>query len=192
MSMIITAILAYLLGSIPFGLLVSKQFGLGDIRQIGSGNIGATNVLRSGNKTAALLTLILDMGKGVIAVLIARAIFGEAAAGIAGLCALLGHLFPIFLKFKGGKGVATFIGALLALSFPTGIAACAIWLLTAALGKMSSLSSLATATLAPIIAYSFYHLHGAILIALMSVFIFIKHLPNIKRILDKTEPKIGQ
>src|SRR6056300_930847 len=142
MPMLIAAVAGYILGSIPFGLVMAKLFGLGDIRQIGSGNIGATNVLRTGNKLAAFLTLVLDAGKGAIAVVIARALFGEGAAGVAGLFAVLGHLFPLFLRFKGGKGVATFLGTLLALSFPAGLAACATWMIMAVIFRISSLSAI--------------------------------------------------
>ena len=127
---IATAIAAYLLGAVPFGIVAARLFGLGDLRQIGSGNIGATNVLRTGNKPAALLTLVGDIGKGAAAVLIARYFLGDTAAQIAGFFAFLGHCFPIYLGFKGGKGVATFLGTVLALSFPVGLAACATWLET--------------------------------------------------------------
>lgn len=192
MDWIITAIAAYILGSIPFGLVMAKLFGLGDIREIGSGNIGATNVLRTGNKPAAFLTLVLDAGKGAIAVLIARALFGEGAAGFAGLFAVLGHLFPLFLKFKGGKGVATFLGTLLALSFPAGLAACATWLMMAVLFRISSLSAIMAALLAPVFTFYFYHMHGAILVAVLSAVVIAKHHANIKRMLKGEEPKIGK
>ena len=147
---------------------MAKLFGLGDIRDIGSGNIGATNVLRTGNKPAAFLTLVLDAGKGAAVVLIARAVFGEGAAGFAGLFAVIGHLYPIFLRFKGGKGMATFLGTLLALSFPAGLAACATWLVFAAIFRISSLSAIGAAALAPVFTFYFYHIHGAILVAVMS------------------------
>jgi len=192
MDWIITAIAAYILGSIPFGLVMAKLFGLGDIREIGSGNIGATNVLRTGNKPAAFLTLVLDAGKGAIAVLIARALFGEGAAGFAGLFAVLGHLFPLFLKFKGGKGVATFLGTLLALSFPAGLAACATWLMMAVFFRISSLSAIMAALLAPVFTFYFYHMHGAILVAVLSAVVIAKHHANIKRMLKGEEPKIGK
>lgn len=192
MDWIITAIAAYILGSIPFGLVMAKLFGLGDIREIGSGNIGATNVLRTGNKPAAFLTLVLDAGKGAIAVLIARALFGEGAAGFAGLFAVLGHLFPLFLKLKGGKGVATFLGTLLALSFPAGLAACATWLMMAVLFRISSLSAIMAALLAPVFTFYFYHMHGAILVAVLSAVVIAKHHANIKRMLKGEEPKIGK
>lgn len=192
MDWLVTAVAAYILGSVPFGVVIAAMFGLGDIRQIGSGNIGATNVLRTGNKFAAFLTLVLDAGKGAIAVLVARAVFGEGAAGFAGLFAVLGHLFPIFLKFKGGKGVATFLGTLLALSFPAGLAACAAWLVTAALFRISSLSAIIAVALAPLFTYYFYHIHGALLVAVLSVVVIAKHHANIRRLLNGEEPKIGK
>jgi glycerol-3-phosphate acyltransferase PlsY len=192
MSMLIAAVAGYILGSIPFGLVMAKLFGLGDIRQIGSGNIGATNVLRTGNKLAAFLTLVLDAGKGAIAVLIARAVFGEGAAGVAGLFAVLGHLFPLFLRFKGGKGVATFLGTLLALSFPAGLAACATWLIMAVIFRISSLSAIMAALLAPVFTFYFYHMHGAALVAVLSLVVIAKHHANIGRLLKGEEPKIGK
>ena len=192
MSMLIAAVAGYLLGSIPFGLVMAKLFGLGDIRQIGSGNIGATNVLRTGNKLAAFLTLVLDAGKGAIAVLIARVVFGEGAAGVAGLFAVLGHLFPLFLRFKGGKGVATFLGTLLALSFPAGLAACATWLIMAVIFRISSLSAIMAALLAPVFTFYFYHMHGAALVAVLSLVVIAKHHANIGRLLKGKEPKIGK
>ncbi|WP_417249757.1 glycerol-3-phosphate 1-O-acyltransferase PlsY [Celeribacter sp.] len=189
--LIVTAVLAYLLGSIPFGIAMAKLFGLGDLRAIGSGNIGATNVLRTGNKLAAFLTLLGDSGKGAAAVLLARLI-SEEAAGIAGLCAMLGHLYPVFLKFKGGKGVATFLGTLLALSFPVGLMACATWLAVAVITRYSSLSALIAALLAPIYTAWLYHLHGAILVLVLSCLIFFKHRENIARLKAGTETKIGK
>ncbi len=192
MIYIAVAVLSYLLGSIPFGLVMARAFGLGDIRKIGSGNIGATNVLRTGNKPAALLTLVLDAGKGAVAVLVARAAIGEDAAGLAGLFAMLGHLYSAFLKFSGGKGVATFLGTLLALSFPVGLAACATWLVVAGVARYSSLAALVAAALAPVYTFVFYHRHGAVLVLLLAALIFYKHSANIARLLDRTEPKIGQ
>lgn len=192
MTWALTAIAAYVLGSIPFGLVMAKLFGLGDIRQIGSGNIGATNVLRTGNKLAAFLTVVFDAGKGAIAVLVARALFGEGAAGFAALFAVLGHLFPIFLRFKGGKGVATFLGTLLALSFPAGLAACATWLVMALIFRISSLSAITAALLAPVFTLYFYHMHGAVTVAILSVIVIAKHHQNIGRLLKGEEPKIGK
>lgn len=190
--LVLIAPLAYLLGSVPFGIVMARLFGLGDLRSIGSGNIGATNVLRTGNKLAAFLTLLGDSGKGAAAVLIARALAGESGAGIAALFAMLGHLYPVFLKFKGGKGVATFLGTLLALSLPVGLAACATWLLTAIVTRYSSLSALIAALLAPIYTVMFYHLHGAILVAILSAIIFYKHRENILRLRAGSETKIGK
>jgi acyl-phosphate glycerol 3-phosphate acyltransferase len=192
MSFIATAILAYLLGSIPFGIVMARLFGLGDLRQIGSGNIGATNVLRTGNKLAAFLTLLGDSGKGALAVVLARILVGEQAAGIAGLCAMLGHLYPVFLRFKGGKGVATFLGTLLALSFPAGVLACGTWLLVAVITRYSSLSALIAALMAPIYTAFFYHLHGALLVLMLTALIFYKHRENIMRLKAGTETKIGK
>ncbi len=191
MSYAIVAVLAYLLGSIPFGIVMARLFNLGDLREIGSGNIGATNVLRTGNKLAAFLTLVLDAGKGAVAVLIARWIFGEAEAGVAGLAAFLGHLYPVFLRFQGGKGVATFLGTLIALSFPVWALACSTWLAAALAFRYSSLSALVAAALAPLYAVNFYHWHGALVIVPMSALIFVKHASNIRRLLKGTEPKIG-
>ena len=192
MEWAITALAAYILGSIPFGLVMAKLFGLGDIRQIGSGNIGATNVLRTGNKLAAFLTVVFDAGKGAAAVLIARMVFDESAAGFAGLFAVIGHMFPIFLKFKGGKGVATFLGTLLALSFPAGLAACAAWLVAAVLFRISSLSAILAAALAPVFTFYFYHMHGAVLVAILSIIVIAKHHQNIGRLMKGEEPKIGK
>ena len=192
MTWIIVAAIAYLFGSIPFGLVISKLFGLGDIRAQGSGNIGATNVLRTGNKVAALLTLVLDAGKGAIAVLVARALFGEGSAGFAGLFAVIGHIFPLYLRFKGGKGVATFLGTVLALSFPAGLAACATWLVVALIGRISSLAALVTVAAAPVFTWYFYHMHGAIVVLFLSALVAYRHGANIARLRAGTEPKIGR
>lgn len=190
--MLIVAVLAYLFGSIPFGVLMARLFGLGDLRQVGSGNIGATNVLRTGNRAAAFLTLVLDAGKGALAIFVARAIAGEGAAGIAGLFAVLGHIFPIYLGFKGGKGVATFLGTLLALSFPAGLAACAAWLITAILGRISSLAALVAVGLSPLFTLYFYHMHGAITVLVLALVVIWRHKDNIARLRAGTEPRIGK
>ena len=180
---------AYLLGAIPFGIPISRAFGLPDPRTIGSGNIGATNVLRSGSKPAAFLTLILDAGKGGLAVLAARALFGDGAAPIAAFAAFLGHLYPVWLGFKGGKGVATWLGTLLALAPLTFLFAGATWLAAFLVTRISSLSALTAALLTPVAA--FFMGHSAIALALfaMSVLIWWKHRTNISRLIAGTEPK---
>lgn len=192
MSLILWSVIGYLLGSIPFGLVITRALGLGDLRQIGSGNIGATNVLRTGNKPAALATLLLDSGKGAIAVLLARWLAGPDAAMLAGAAAFLGHLFPVWLGFKGGKGVATFLGTLLALDWRLGLAACGIWLIAALVGRISSLSALIAATLTPLLALVLDGPRMALVVAFMAVLIFIRHRANISRILAGTEPRIGK
>jgi glycerol-3-phosphate acyltransferase PlsY len=192
MTLILWAAIGYLLGSIPFGIVITRALGLGDLRQIGSGNIGATNVLRTGNKPAALATLLLDSGKGAIAVLLARALAGQDAALIAGAAAFLGHLYPVWLNFKGGKGVATFLGTLLALDWRLGLAACAIWLATALLTRISSLSALVAAALSPLVALWLDGARLALVVAFMAALIFIRHHANIARIRTGTEPRIGK
>ena len=190
--MILWAIFGYLLGSVPFGLVITRALGLGDLRQIGSGNIGATNVLRTGNKGAALATLLLDSGKGAIAVLLARHFGGEASAILAGGAAFLGHCFPIWLRYKGGKGVATFLGTVIALNWPLGLIACATWALTAAITRISSLSALLAAAMAPVFAWGLGRTDIAAVAAFMAVLIFIRHHANISRLLAGTEPRIGR
>ncbi len=184
-------LVAYLLGSVPFGLLVSRYMGLGDVRKIGSGNIGATNVLRTGSKKAALLTLLLDGGKGAVAVLVARYFYGDTAAQVAALGAFLGHIFPLYLRFKGGKGVATFLGILLALHPLTGIAACLTWLATAFLFRISSLAALAAAASAPLWLWLFGLTSSTGLGLLLAALIWLRHGANIRRILAGREPRIG-
>ena len=181
----------YLLGSIPFAYVVTQAFGLGDIRQVGSGNVGTTNVLRTGNKLATALTLIGDVGKGVVAVLIAKQ-FGDAPAMAAALGAFAGHIFPVWLNFKGGKGVATFLGILAALSWPVALLAAATWLAAAALGRISSLSALAAAAASPFYMAFLGHWPYAIGTAILAALIFVTHRENIDRILKGEEPKIGQ
>lgn len=190
--LLVTAALSYLLGSIPFGVVITRALGLGDLRKIGSGNIGATNVLRTGNKPAALATLLLDAGKGGIAVLIASALVGTDAAQIAALFSFLGHLYPVWLGFKGGKGVATFLGTLLALAWPAGLLACATWLLTALISRISSLSALVAAALSPVWLTVIGHEDMSLLALALAALIFVRHQANIARIRAGTEPKIGK
>ncbi len=192
LALMIVAVLAYLLGSIPFGVVITRMLGLGDLRAIGSGNIGATNVLRTGHKGAAAATLILDASKGGVAVLIARALVGPDAAQVAGLFAFLGHLFPVWLGFKGGKGVATFLGTLLALAWPVGLAACATWLVTAALTRFSSLSALVAAVLAPVWALILGQGAMVALVILLAALVVLRHNANIARLRAGTEPRIGK
>lgn len=191
LSLVIVAVLAYLLGSIPFGIVITRAMGLGDLRSIGSGNIGATNVLRTGNKAAALATLLLDAAKGGVAVLIARYALGEDAAQLAGLAAFLGHLFPVWLGFKGGKGVATFLGILLALAWPVGLAACAMWLITAVVFRISSLAALVAAATSVVWLMVFHQGRMVILVFILTVLVYIRHWANIQRLKAGTEPRIG-
>ncbi|WP_316014428.1 glycerol-3-phosphate 1-O-acyltransferase PlsY [Roseobacter sp. HKCCA0434] len=185
-------VVAYLVGSIPFGLVITKAMGLGDVRKIGSGNIGTTNVLRTGSKAAAALTLLLDGGKGAAVVLIAIANFGILAGQIAAAGAFLGHLYPIYLRLKGGKGVATFLGIVLALYWPAGILTCLTWIITAVVFRFSSLAALVAALSTPI----WLTVTGAEptiwLGTLLLGLIFFKHRDNISRLLRGTEPKIGK
>jgi glycerol-3-phosphate acyltransferase PlsY len=189
----------YLLGSIPFGVLVMRAAGAGDPRAIGSGNIGATNVLRTGKKGLAVLTLLGDGGKGALAVLIAWLATRHAAphtqavlTALAGGAAFLGHLFPVWLGFKGGKGVATFFGTLLAAAWPVGLAAGATWILMAVVFRMSSLAALTAALLAILFALLFGRpIPIAELALFMAVLIYIRHLPNIRRLIRNEEPRIG-
>ncbi|MEP1610879.1 MAG: glycerol-3-phosphate 1-O-acyltransferase PlsY [Roseobacter sp.] len=186
------AMIGYLLGSIPFGMILAKIMGLGNLRNIGSGNIGATNVLRTGNKLAAALTLLLDGGKGAVAVLAARTIGGEDLAQIAGLAAMLGHCYPIWLRFAGGKGVATFLGIVLALSFPVGIGCCLAWLVGALTTRISSMGALVSSVASVPIAFVLGAGHIVMLCLALTALIFWRHRANIARITAGTEPKIGQ
>jgi acyl phosphate:glycerol-3-phosphate acyltransferase len=192
LSHLLWAVIGYLLGSIPFGLLLTHAAGLGDIRSIGSGNIGATNVLRTGNKSLAAATLLLDAMKGAVAVWLARG-FGPVdmlTPIVAGVAAFIGHIFPLWLRFKGGKGVATYLGTLLALSWPLGLAFAGLWLTTLALGRMSSLAALVSAALVPLIAYFVFGPPLGLASGLMSLLIFIRHGDNISRIAKGCEPKM--
>jgi len=191
MNFLLAAVLGYALGSIPFGLILTRMAGLGDIRSVGSGNIGATNVLRTGNKALAAATLILDAGKGAVAVLVARELWGEDAAMVAGIAAFLGHCFPVWLGFKGGKGVATFIGVLLALSWPVGLIFCATWLFVAVAQRYSSLAALTAAATAPIFAYVIGGLTLSATAGFLAVILIIRHMPNLRRLWAGTEPRIG-
>ncbi len=191
--LVAVAVLGYALGSVPFGVVITRLLGLGDLRQIGSGNIGATNVLRTGNKAAAAATLLLDGAKGAVAVLIARAVLGnETAAMVAGGAAFLGHLYPVWLRFRGGKGVATFLGTVIALAWPVGLAACATWLLTATLSRISSLSALVAAAASVPLAWLLGYPALMPLAAAMAVLIFWRHRANISRLAAGTEPRIGR
>ena len=187
------ALIGYLLGSIPFGLVLARVMGLGNLRQIGSGNIGATNVLRTGNKAAAALTLLFDAGKGALALLAARYISGaEDAAQLAGFAAMIGHCFPIWLKFKGGKGVATFLGLMLAYAWPVGIACCLTWLVGAAIWRMSSVAALVSAGSCTFFMFFLGAAPGLLLGVLLTLLIFVRHRENMKRINMGTEPRIGK
>ncbi len=185
------AALGYLLGSIPFGLLLTRAAGLGDIRRIGSGNIGATNVLRTGHKGLAAATLLLDAGKGAAAVLIGRH-WGPDMAVLAGCGAMLGHLFPIWLLFKGGKGVATGLGVLLALDWRIGLIACAVWLLVAVLLRYSSLAALAAFAAAPAAAWLIATRQLAAVALFLAVLVWLRHHQNIGRLITGREPRIGK
>lgn len=192
-TLILTAVLAYLLGSVPFGVLVTRMLGLGDLRRIGSGNIGATNVLRTGSKGAALATLLLDGGKGALAVGLARAFVGaEDAAQLAGLAVFLGHLYPVWLGFRGGKGVATFLGLMLALDWRVGLACCATWAVAVAVSRISSVGALVAAALSPLWLFPFGQGRMLLLTMVLTVLIYIRHAANLARIKAGTEPRIGQ
>lgn len=191
-TLAVIAVLAYILGSIPFGIVIARVMGLGNLREIGSGNIGATNVLRTGNKTAAFLTLVLDSGKGAIAVLLAWVWVGQDAAQVAGLFSFLGHLFPVWLGFKGGKGVATFLGILLALRFDAGLAACATWLAVALLLRYSSLSALVASLLSPVWLWLLGAGEISGLAVVLALLIWLRHHENIRRLIAGTETKIGK
>ena len=190
-GLLIWAIAGYILGSIPFGMIMARVMGLGNLRDIGSGNIGATNVLRTGNKTAAALTLLFDAGKGAAIVLIARTMAYEDAAQIAGLAAFIGHCFPAWLRFKGGKGVATYFGLMLALAPFIGLIAGAIWLMVAGLSRYSSLAALMAAGWTPVLASLMGYGWLFALSAVLAVLIYVRHKDNIGRLRAGTESKIG-
>ena len=182
----------YLLGSLPFGVIVTRLAGLGDLRTLGSGNIGTTNVLRTGRKDLAAATLLLDAGKGAAAVLLAG-LYGPDTALLAALGSVLGHLFPVWLKFRGGKGVATTFGVFLALAWPVGLAVCATWLLVALVGRISSLSALVSTALSPLYAWQIREdLQLAEMCAILAALVWIRHWQNIVRLIRGQEPKIGR
>jgi len=184
-------VLGYAVGSIPFGLLFTWAAGAGDVRKIGSGNIGATNVLRTGKRWAAAATLVCDGGKGAVAVLFAASLHGAVAGVFAGLGAFLGHVFPVWLRFRGGKGVATFLGIALAVVWPAGLLAIATWLAVAAVARISSLAALVAAALTPIYMMLYGAPLPAMLALVLAVFIFALHRENIRRLAAGTEPRIG-
>jgi glycerol-3-phosphate acyltransferase PlsY len=185
-------LLGYLLGSIPFGLILTRAAGLGDIRRIGSGNIGATNVLRTGNKGLGAATLLLDGLKGAVAVLVAGQLAGHDAVLWAGIGAVLGHDFPVWLCFKGGKGVATSYGVLIVAAWPVGLAAGAVWIVVAAAARMSSLAALVSFVAAPLLAAVLADQTIVKLALVIAVLVFARHHENIRRLLAGTEPRIGQ
>jgi len=191
MNFITPLAIAYVLGSVPFGWLLARAAKLGDIRDIGSGNIGATNVLRTGRRGLALLTLTLDSAKGAAAVMLA-AHFYPGLEQFAALAAVAGHMFPVWLRFKGGKGVATSFGALSALAWPVALAAAAVWLAMAYVFRYSSLSALTASALSPFFAFAFGYRSTVWLTTTLAVLIFLRHKKNIRRLMDGTETKIGQ
>ncbi|WP_170350708.1 MULTISPECIES: glycerol-3-phosphate 1-O-acyltransferase PlsY [Ruegeria] len=191
-QLILWAVLGYLMGSVPFGMIVAKVMGLGNLRNIGSGNIGATNVLRTGNKAAAALTLIFDAAKGAVAVLLARALAGEDAAQIAALAAFLGHCFPVWLGFNGGKGVATFLGLWLALDWRVGVACCLTWLVAAAIWRISSLGALVAAAMSVVWVIVLTDSSAFALSIILTLLVYWRHSANLARIKAGTEPKIGK
>jgi len=183
-------VIGYLLGSIPFGLLLTRLAGYGDIRRIGSGNIGATNVLRTGSKTAAALTLLLDLAKGWAAVVIGGA-WGEDAALVAASCVIIGHAFPVWLGFRGGKGLATAYGVVIALAWPVALIAALVWLATALLLRYSSLAALVASVIAAVLAPFFSDGPTAVLIAGIALLIILRHHANIRRLIAGTESRIS-
>ena len=189
-SLILWAIVGYLLGSIPFGMIFARIMGLGSLRDIGSGNIGATNVLRTGNKTAAALTLFFDAGKGALIILLARALAGEDAAQLAGISAIIGHCFPVWLSFRGGKGVATYFGLMITISPVVGLTTGVIWILIAAGTRYSSLAALVAALWALLIVALGADGHLFVLTFILTVLIYARHHTNIKRLRAGEEPKI--
>jgi len=191
-ALLLWALIGYGLGSVPFGMVLARVMGLGNLRDIGSGNIGATNVLRTGNKKAAALTLLLDGAKGAVAVLLARWTgAGDDAVQLAALAAFLGHCYPVWLGFRGGKGVATFLGIWLALAWPVGLACCATWAVVAAIGRISSLAALAAAASSTLWAMLLGAGPAIVLGAVLTMLVFWRHRANIKRLRAGEEPRIG-
>ncbi len=188
---VVAAAVAYVIGSIPFGLVLTRLAGFGDVRRIGSGNIGATNVLRTGNKPLAAATLLLDGGKGAFAVAIGGAYWGPDIAIVAAFGSLMGHLFPVWLRFRGGKGVAVFLGVMLGIAWPVGLGACLTWLAVAALTRYSSLAALLAALATPGYALWLADWQRMELAAICAVLIFVRHHANIRRLLKGEEPRIG-
>ena len=187
------AVIGYGLGSIPFGMLIARHMNLGDLREIGSGNIGATNVLRTGNKKAAALTLLLDAAKGAIALQLAWAVTGkEDAAQLAGLAAMLGHCYPVWLRFRGGKGVATFLGVMFGLSWAVGIGCCIAWLFGAGVSRISSMGALMAAAASTFLLMFLGASQAVILGVVLTLLIFWRHRANIARMRVGTEPRIGE
>ena len=191
LEMIVSLLVGYLCGTIPFGLILTKAAGLGDIRSIGSGNIGATNVLRTGDKKLAALTLVLDTLKGTLPAIVMGWLYGPQAAVLAGLAAFFGHLFPLWLKFKGGKGVATGMGVLFGLFWPLGLIFIAVWIAMAALFRFSSLSALTAVILSPLWAFLLGRNDLMLPTAVMAIAVWITHRANIARLLKGQEPRIG-
>ena len=187
--LVLVGVAAYLIGAIPFGVVIARVLGLGDLRQIGSGNIGATNVMRTGNKLAGVLTFLLDAGKAALAALVAWTAFGADAGQIAALMAFAGHLYPVYLRFRGGKGVATFIGIALALAWPVGLSVCLIWVLVFLVSRYSSLAALVASAVSPVLllVWGYPGLMG--LFGVMTGMIFLKHAQNIRRLLSGTESR---
>lgn len=191
-TLILWAVVGYGLGSIPFGMVLARVMGLGNLREIGSGNIGATNVLRTGNKLAAALTLLLDGAKGAAAVLLARVLAGEDAVMLAGFAAFVGHCYPVWLGFRGGKGVATFLGLWLALAWPVGLACCATWAVAAALSRISSVGALAAAAASSIWVVLLGYGDAFVMAAVLTLLVYWRHRENIARLRAGTESKVGQ
>ncbi|SHH05704.1 acyl-phosphate glycerol-3-phosphate acyltransferase [Cognatiyoonia sediminum] len=185
------AVIGYLLGSIPSGIILARVMGLGNLREIGSGNIGATNVLRTGSKKAAALTLLFDAGKAIVAILLARFFAGDDAAQVAALAAFIGHCFPVWLGFKGGKGVATYFGIILVIAPISGLVACAIWLTTAAISRYSSLAALLTAGWTPLVMLYVQEGYAFYLGVTLGGLIYVRHWQNIQRLKRGEETKIG-